>query len=148
MRSCGGQSGERHVLRGGIYNNPAQRTRFEHARSALEAKGAPTKEIWVWHGSRSNGSISAIMSDGFKVGSKDAGIPVAHGMVHGPGVYTSRTVPFGYTTTTQKSFSHALFLVTTVWSTAVTRARIAGCQRAVKSGLYLETAGSCCCPFT
>jgi len=102
VRSCGGQSGERRVLRVDIYENPAQRTRFEHARSALEAKGAPTNEIWVWHGSRSNGSISAIMSDGFKVGGKDAGIPVAHGMVHGPGVNTSRTVPFGYTTTTQK----------------------------------------------
>jgi hypothetical protein len=25
------------------------------------------------------------MSDGFKIGGKDIGVPVAHGMVHGPG---------------------------------------------------------------
>jgi hypothetical protein len=88
-RSCGGHpggaSGERTVTQVDHYTNLALKCRFEQARSALAAKGAPTDEIWVWHGTRSNSSVIAIMSDGFKVGGKDIGVPVAHGMVHGSG---------------------------------------------------------------
>ena len=71
-----------------VYVNDAAKSRYEDMKTALGSRGAPTKEVWTFHGTRHAKDIKSIMKDGFKIGGQD-GHPVAVGSACGQGCYTA-----------------------------------------------------------
>ena len=97
MRLSGGGSG-RVVAEVDVYSCPAVEACFAACKTEFTRRGVSTHEIWVFHGT-APANVRAIMTSGFKVGGRDTGVGVAHGVVHGHGVYTAKgpAVPMGYT---------------------------------------------------
>lgn len=65
------------------------RMSYEQCRERFASEGIPTTEVLVFHGTPSVDNIRGIIIHGFKVGGVEPGVKVAHGSVHGPGVYTA-----------------------------------------------------------
>ena len=79
----------------GFENSPMQ-TRFDAAKLTFQQKNKDDKEVWVFHGTKTEAAISSIMTGGFKVGGQD--VPVAVGTAYGQGVYSAcgPSTPMGY----------------------------------------------------
>lgn len=77
--------------------NPELEARFLNAQRALNKRGLPADDQFAFHGTRTADTIHAIQLGGFKIGGLD-GTAVAHGTVHGYGIYTGVTadVSAGY----------------------------------------------------
>ncbi|CAE7385400.1 unnamed protein product, partial [Symbiodinium microadriaticum] len=69
-------------------DSPVRRD-YEACREEFLQKGLSVVEVLVFHGTPRGHTVRNIVTDGFKVGGVDAGIPVTHGAVYGPGVYTA-----------------------------------------------------------
>jgi hypothetical protein len=61
-----------------VYDSESTSRQYNDMKGLLERRGAPTDEMWVFHGTSSNQIIEDIMSEGFKVSQPEP----MHGMHH------------------------------------------------------------------
>ena len=98
FKRLNGSSGSYRVVSVDVYSCPAVAAAFQTKKQEFARRGAPTDEIWIFHGTMAK-NVGPIMTGGFKVGGVDRGVAVAHGAAHGSGVYTAKGAgtPMGYT---------------------------------------------------
>lgn len=69
-----------------LWVNPVLKKQYDAKRAEFQSAGKPIEEVWVFHGT-GHDVTEQICQDGFKIGGQD--VAVAHGTVHGTGVYTA-----------------------------------------------------------
>jgi hypothetical protein len=81
-----------------VYECPSVEAKFNSTKREFAAKGESNmKEKWVFHGTKTEATVTLIMTGGFKVGGEE-GVPIVNGAAWGRGVYTATgaSTPISY----------------------------------------------------